>query len=128
MDLVPALGALGTFIGLVRAVPQSARLLRRKEAFGVSVDTAGTNAVVGFGWVTYGLLNQYPPGLHFVTNLMLRPEVLSSVSRTLAVSPQTGFGNSSGLSSLPPSARGNAEFPAKGSVESHRGPKGSFSG
>lgn len=56
MNLAPALGTLGTFIGLVRAAPQLVRLLRRREAFGVSVDTAGTSAVVGFGWVTYGLL------------------------------------------------------------------------
>jgi uncharacterized protein with PQ loop repeat len=60
VNLVPALGTLGTFIGLVRAAPQLARLLRRKEAFGVSVDTAGTSAMVGFGWVTYGLLTHQP--------------------------------------------------------------------
>ncbi len=60
MSLVPALGALGTCIGLVRAVPQLVRLLRRRGAFGVSVDTAGTSAVVGFGWVTYGLLTAQP--------------------------------------------------------------------
>jgi hypothetical protein len=38
------LGAVGTGIGLVRAVPQLVMLLRRREAFGVSVDSAGTSS------------------------------------------------------------------------------------
>jgi len=52
------LGAVGTVVGLVRAVPQLVMLLRRREAFGVSVDTAGTSSIVSFGWVAYGLLTQ----------------------------------------------------------------------
>ena len=52
------LGAVGTLVGLVRAVPQLVMLLRRREAFGVSVDTAGTSSIVSFGWVAYGLLTQ----------------------------------------------------------------------
>lgn len=56
---IPALlGAIGTALGLVRAVPQLVVLLRRREAFGVSVDTAGTSSIVGFGWVAYGLLTR----------------------------------------------------------------------
>ncbi len=50
------LGMIGTVIGLVRAVPQLARLLRAREAFGVSVDTAATSAIVSCFWVVYGWL------------------------------------------------------------------------
>lgn len=57
------LGLCGTVIGLVRAMPQLLGLLRSKEAFGVSVDTAATSAVVSFGWAVYGLLT----GQYFVT-------------------------------------------------------------
>jgi uncharacterized protein with PQ loop repeat len=56
MNIPSTLGALGTLLGLVRAVPQLVRLLRAREAFGVSVDTAGTSSIVSFGWVVYGLL------------------------------------------------------------------------
>jgi len=56
---IPAmLGAVGTALGLVRAVPQLVVLLRRREAFGVSVDTAVTSSIVSFGWVAYGLLTR----------------------------------------------------------------------
>jgi uncharacterized protein with PQ loop repeat len=37
-------------------MPQLVRLLRAQEAFGVSVDTAVTSAIVSFSWVTYGAL------------------------------------------------------------------------
>lgn len=50
----------GTVIGLVRALPQLLSLLRSKEAFGVSVDTAATSAIVGFGWTAYGVLTEQP--------------------------------------------------------------------
>lgn len=56
MSSLSLLGALGTLIGLVRAVPQLARLLRTRQAYGVSVDTAATSSIVSFGWATYGLL------------------------------------------------------------------------
>jgi uncharacterized protein with PQ loop repeat len=54
------LGALGTVIGLVRAIPQLIRLLRAREAFGVSVDTAATSSLVSLGWAVYGLLTGQP--------------------------------------------------------------------
>lgn len=47
---------IGTAIGLVRALPQLLRLLRARDARGVSVDTAGTSSVVSGAWTTYGLL------------------------------------------------------------------------
>lgn len=47
---------VGTAIGLVRALPQLLRLLRARDAHGVSVDTAATSSVVSFAWATYGLL------------------------------------------------------------------------
>ena len=56
MNFAAALGALGTVVGLVRATPQLARLLRAREAFGVSVDTAATSSIVSFGWAAYGIL------------------------------------------------------------------------
>ena len=51
-----ALGSIGTAVGLVRAVPQLVRLLRAREAYGVSLDTAATSSIVSFGWATYGIL------------------------------------------------------------------------
>lgn len=60
MNISALLGMAGTVIGLVRALPQLLRLLRSKEALGVSVDTAATSSVVSFGWATYGLLTQQP--------------------------------------------------------------------
>jgi len=50
------LGIAGTIIGIIRAVPQLVRLLRARQAFGVSLDSAATSSVVSFGWATYGLL------------------------------------------------------------------------
>jgi uncharacterized protein with PQ loop repeat len=60
MTLPAILGALGTCLGLVRALPQLIRLLRAREAFGVSVDTAATSSIVSFGWAIYGLLTGQP--------------------------------------------------------------------
>jgi len=37
-------------------VPQLARLLRARQAYGVSLDSAATSSVVSFGWAAYGLL------------------------------------------------------------------------
>ncbi len=48
------LGSIGTLVGLIRAVPQLVRLLRAREAFGVSIDTAATSSIVSFGWAVYG--------------------------------------------------------------------------
>lgn len=60
MNLTPILGTIGTILGLIRAMPQLVRLLRAREAFGVSVDTAATSAICSFGWVAYGVLtNQF---------------------------------------------------------------------
>jgi len=61
MDATGALGALGTLIGLVRALPQFVRLLRTRDAHGVSLDTAATSSIVSFGWATYGLLTDQLP-------------------------------------------------------------------
>jgi uncharacterized protein with PQ loop repeat len=60
MDIRSILGTLGTVIGLVRAVPQLVRLLRAREAYGVSVDTAATSSIVSLGWATYGVLTNQP--------------------------------------------------------------------
>ena len=51
---------LATVLGLVRAVPQCLRLLRTRQAHGVSVDTAATSTIVSCGWATYGLLTNQP--------------------------------------------------------------------
>jgi uncharacterized protein with PQ loop repeat len=60
MTSLSILGALGTLIGLIRAVPQLARLLRTRQTYGVSVDTAATSSIVSFGWATYGLWTNQP--------------------------------------------------------------------
>lgn len=60
MSISSVLGLFGTVIGLVRALPQLLAILRAKEASGVSVDTAVTSALVGFGWATYGILTSQP--------------------------------------------------------------------
>ena len=63
MHLVSILGLTGTIIGLFRALPQLIKLLKAKEAFGVSVDSAATGSIVSYGWATYGLLT----GQYYVT-------------------------------------------------------------
>ncbi|MBT3388841.1 MAG: hypothetical protein HN413_00365 [Chloroflexi bacterium] len=60
MNIPSILGAVGTLVGLIRAMPQLVRLLRAREAFGVSVDTAGTSSIVSFGWAAYGILTSQP--------------------------------------------------------------------
>jgi uncharacterized protein with PQ loop repeat len=47
---------VGTAIGLVRGLPQLARLLRSRNAHGVSVDAAATSSIVSFAWATYEAL------------------------------------------------------------------------
>lgn len=56
MSLAALFIVVGTAIGLVRALPQLVRLLRTRDAHGVSVDSAGTTSVVSFAWATYGVL------------------------------------------------------------------------
>ena len=56
MSVTGVLGAIGTVIGLTRALPQLLRLVRTKDAHGVSLDSAATISVVSFAWATYGLL------------------------------------------------------------------------
>ena len=56
MALSSALGLFGTFIGLVRALPQLTLILSARRAAGVSVDAAAVSSVVSFGWAVYGLL------------------------------------------------------------------------
>jgi uncharacterized protein with PQ loop repeat len=60
MNITVILGLAGTVIGLVRALPQLLRLLRSRQALGVSVDTALTSAIVSSGWAIYGFLTQQP--------------------------------------------------------------------
>jgi uncharacterized protein with PQ loop repeat len=59
VNLPSILGTIGTGVGLIRAVPQLARLLRAREAFGVSADTAATSSIVSFGWATYGYVTDH---------------------------------------------------------------------
>src|SRR5512141_207763 len=60
MNVVSLLGSAGTVLGLIRAVPQLIRLVRAREAYGVSLDTAATSSIVSFGWATYGLWSHQP--------------------------------------------------------------------
>ena len=61
MDAAVLLGAAGTLIGLVRALPQFVRLFRTRDAHGVSLDSAATSSIVSFGWATYGVLTEQLP-------------------------------------------------------------------
>ena len=61
MDAAGVLGAIGTLVGLVRALPQLLRLWTTRDAHGVSLDTAATSSVVSFGWATYGVLTEQLP-------------------------------------------------------------------
>ena len=56
MEVVFVLGAIGTFTGLARPLPQFVRLLRTRDAHGVSLDTAVTSCVVSSAWAAYGIL------------------------------------------------------------------------
>ena len=58
MPVVFLFTLVGTAIGLVRGLPQLVRLLRSRNAHGVSVDSAATSSVVSFAWATYGALTQ----------------------------------------------------------------------
>ncbi len=60
MPVISLLGSLGTLIGLIRAIPQLMRLVRAREAFGVSLDSAATSSIVSFGWAAYGMLTGQP--------------------------------------------------------------------
>jgi len=60
LNISSILGTIGTILGLVRAVPQLVRLVRAREAFGVSVDTTGTSAIVSVAWVVYAILTGQP--------------------------------------------------------------------
>jgi uncharacterized protein with PQ loop repeat len=61
MNVAGLLGGIGTLVGLVRALPQLLRLVTRRDAHGVSLDTAATSSVVSFGWATYGVLTDQLP-------------------------------------------------------------------
>ncbi len=56
MNFASFLGSVGTVVGLIRAVPQLIRLLRAREAYGVSLDSAATSSIVSFGWAAYGIM------------------------------------------------------------------------
>jgi len=60
LNIPSVLGIVGTLLGLVRAVPQLIRLLRAREAFGVSVDTTATSTIVSIAWVVYAILTNQP--------------------------------------------------------------------
>jgi uncharacterized protein with PQ loop repeat len=52
--------AAGTGLGLVRGLPQLARLLRARDARGVSLDAAATSSVVSAAWAAYGARTGQP--------------------------------------------------------------------
>lgn len=56
MNFASFLGSVGTIVGLIRAIPQLVKLLRAREAYGVSLDSAATSSIVSFGWAAYGIL------------------------------------------------------------------------
>ncbi|MEP7133614.1 MAG: hypothetical protein ABI904_01660 [Chloroflexota bacterium] len=60
MNYTSFLGSVGTVVGLIRAIPQLVRLLRAREAYGVSLDSAATSSIVSFGWAVYGMLTNQP--------------------------------------------------------------------
>lgn len=61
MQATTLLGAIGTALGLVRAIPQLYRLVRSQDPHGVSVDTAATSSIISFGWATYGAFTAQIP-------------------------------------------------------------------
>jgi uncharacterized protein with PQ loop repeat len=56
MAWLPALGVLAMVVGLTRALPQLVRLLRARDAAGISVDGCATSAIVSAFWAAYGIL------------------------------------------------------------------------
>lgn len=60
MDGLTLFAIISTSIGVTRAMPQLARLLRARHAHGVSVDTAATSMIVSSGWAIYGLWTHQP--------------------------------------------------------------------
>lgn len=56
MAWLPALGVVALIVGLTRALPQLVRLLRARDAAGVSVDGCATSATVSSFWAIYGLM------------------------------------------------------------------------
>jgi len=117
MTATTALGALGTFVGLVRALPQFLRLQRTRDVHGVSLDTAATSSIVSFGWVTYGAMTDQPAvmlatgasGIVFAAITLLAVR-LGRSPRDLRAAPVwfvvlvavTVFGGSDGLGALLP--------------------------
>lgn len=51
---------ISSTLGITRAMPQLVRILRSRQAHGVSVDTSATSAIVSLGWAVYGLWTQQP--------------------------------------------------------------------
>ena len=110
-------GGLGTLVGLVRALPQLVRLVRTRDAHGVSIDSTAASAAISFGWATYGLWTDQLPvtlattssGLVFVLITLLairhgrRPTELKAASVWVVVLIVTGWlGGSAGLGVLLP--------------------------
>lgn len=60
MAWLPALGVLALIVGLTRAMPQLVRLLRARDAAGVSLDGCVTSAIVSSFWAVYGILTGQP--------------------------------------------------------------------
>jgi uncharacterized protein with PQ loop repeat len=60
MAWLPALGVIALIVGLTRAMPQLVRLLRARDAAGVSLDGCATSAIVSSAWALYGALTGQP--------------------------------------------------------------------
>lgn len=60
MSWLPALGVVALIVGLTRAMPQLVRLLRARDAAGVSLDGCATSAIVSSFWAVYGVLTGQP--------------------------------------------------------------------
>lgn len=56
MAWLPALGVVALIVGLTRALPQLVKLLRARDAAGVSLDGCATSAIVSSAWAVYGIL------------------------------------------------------------------------
>ena len=61
MEATTVLGAIGTVLGLVRAIPQLMRLIRSRDPHGISIGTTATSAAISYGWTTYGLFTSQLP-------------------------------------------------------------------